>query len=179
MAMSDKGQRFVDHWQSLREGDALPTSQAFLDRAEPALQPLISLNDVDPAAGTNKVALFGTALVDLWKVDLTGKDVHQFLAADQVQRLNTDLFHCALTPCGIWEISTLRTTTGRIICWEMVTLPLSLNGKGSSRIARYHNILDRPETGELIQDILHFQKKKEWLDVGHGVPAAAPQLKAS
>ncbi len=177
-AISAKGQSFVDHWQSLRQGGDLPTSEAFLDNANPAPQPLISLNDVDPAAGTNTVVLFGTALVDLWKVDLTGKEVHQFLADDQAERLTTDLIHCALTPCGIWEISTLRTTTGRIICWEMATLPLKRNGKGVHRIARYHNILDAPQTGELIQDILHFQKK-EWLDIGSGVPSAAPQLKAS
>lgn len=177
-SMSEKGQSFVDHWQSLRDGSELPTSEAFLDNADPALQPLISLNDVDPKAGTNKVALFGTALVDLWKVDLTGREVQQFLAPDQAERLTTDLFHCTLKPCGIWEISSLRTTSGRVICWEMVTLPLKQNAKGISRIARYYNILDRPQSGELIEDILHFYKK-EWLDTGSGVPDEAPRLKAS
>jgi hypothetical protein len=176
--LSKNGQGYVNHWQSLREGSELPTPQAFLDRADPAFQPLISLNDVDPASGANKVVLFGTALVDLWQVDLTGKDVHDFLTDDQADRLTTDLIHCALTPCGIWELSTLRTTSGRKICWEMVTLPLKANGKGVHRIARYHNILDQPRDGEQIRDILHFQRK-EWFDFGHGVPDAAPQMRAS
>jgi len=177
-SMSEKGQSFVDHWQSLREGSQLPTSEAFLDNAEPALQPFISLNDVDPQTGKNKVALFGTALVELWKIDLTGREVHEFLTSDQAERLSTDLSYCARTPCGIWEISSLRTTNGRVICWEMVTLPLKQNAKGISRIARYHNILDRPQSGELIENILHFHKK-EWLDTGSGVPDEAPRLKNS
>lgn len=175
--LSEKVQAFVDHRQSLRSGDDVPTSQAFLDHADPVRQPYVSFNDLEPS-GRNVVSLFGTGLVDLWKVDLTGKEVLDFIDTDQARRLTTDMLLCAEQPCGIWEVSTFRTTSGRVIGWEMVSLPLSLEGSDRIRIARYHNILEPTQKGELISDILHFQKK-EWIDVGAGVPASDPLMKAS
>lgn len=175
--LSEKAQAFVSHWHSLRSGDDVPTSQRFLDQADPETQPFVSFNDVEPS-GRNVVALFGTALVDLWKVDLTGKEVLEFIDADQATRLTTDMLLCAEVPCGIWEVSTFRTTTGRVIGWEMVSLPLSLASSDRIRIARYHNILEPTQKNELIRDILHFQKK-EWVDLGAGIPASAPLMKAS
>lgn len=174
---SESAAAFLSHWQSLRMGDDLPTSESFLDNVRPEFQPYVSLNDVSDDR-QNKVVLFGTALVELWKVDLTGKKVEEFLDADQMERLTTDLLHCAHQPCGIWEISTLRTTTNRIIGWEMVTLPLAVNDPGRHRIVRYHNMAEPAQKGELVTDILHFQKK-EWLDTGAGVPAQAPLRLAS
>lgn len=175
MKISAETSAFVDHWQSLRQGGALPTSQAFLDNVQPALQPLISLNDVDEN-GQNQVVLFGTELVEVWQSDLTGKNVAEFITPDQAKRLTTDLVICAKTPCGIWEISTLKTTTGRTIAWEMVTLPIELNDPKRYRIARYHNILEPTAKGELVADIMHFQQKR-WLDIGSGVPDADPLMK--
>lgn len=174
--LSAQAQSFVDHWQKLRQGDALPTSQSFLDNVEPALQPLVSLNDVDET-GRNLVVLFGTELVELWQSDLTGKNVTEFITPEQAYRLTTDLVLCAKTPCGIWEISTLKTTTDRTISWEMVTLPIGLDDPKRYRIARYHNILEPTTKGELVADIMHFQRK-EWFDVGSGVPADAPLMKS-
>ena len=46
------------------------------------------------------------------------------------------------------------------------------------RIARYCNIQEPTQKGELIQDILYFEQK-EWVDIGAGLPAAAPLMKAS
>lgn len=171
-AVSAEASIFVNHWESLRQGEGIPTSQAFLDKAEPSLQPLISLNDVDDRGG-NVVVLFGTELVDLWQTDLTGKNVSEFITPEQAHRLTTDLILCAQTPCGIWEVSTLRTTTGRVLAWEMVTLPLELDDSSRFRIARYHNILEPTAEGELVADIMHFQKK-QWLNVGAGVPDSEP-----
>jgi hypothetical protein len=161
----------------LRGGSSVPTSQAFLDNVDPQTQPYMSFNDIE-ASGRNVVALFGPALVELWRVDLTGKERHDFIDDDQANRLTIDMQHCADQPCRIWEVSTLRTTSGRVIAWEMVTLPLSLDGPSRSRIARYHNILELTDLGELIQDILHFQRK-DWIDVGAGVPTSKPLIRAS
>lgn len=175
--LSENALVFFNHWQSLRDGDALPTSQSFLDNAQPALQPLISLNDVDDQ-GNNMVVLFGTELVDLWQSDLTGKNVSEFITPEQAHRLTTDLVICAQTPCGIWEVSTLKTTTGRRIAWEMVTLPIGLGDPNRFRIARYHNILEPTKKGELVADILHFQQK-EWFDIGSGIPQTMPLMRSS
>lgn len=175
--VSEPASAFVAHWQSIRVGEKLPTSVDFLDNVDPLTQPFVSLNDVTTES-QNRVVLFGTGLVDLWKVDLTGKEVHEFIDPDQANRLTTDMLKCAANPCGIWEVSTLRTTTGRIVGWEMVTLPLDLGEPNRYRIVRYHNVLEPTEKGERIQDILHFQKK-EWIDVGAGIPADAPLMKAS
>jgi len=174
--ISANASAFVTHWQDLREGEAVPTSQAFLDNVQPALQPLISLNDVDEN-GQNQVVLFGTELVEVWQSDLTGKNVTEFISAEQARRLTTDLVICAKTPCGIWEVSTLKTTTGRTIAWEMVTLPVGLDDPKRHRIARYHNILEPTDKNELVADIMYFQQK-EWLDIGSGIPDTAPLMKA-
>lgn len=175
--ISEPALRFVEHWQSIRGDGNIPTSTDFLDNVEPSTQPFVSLNDVTTKSH-NRVILFGTGLVDLWKVDLTGKEVQEFIDEDQANRLTTDMLKCAETPCGIWEVSTLRTTTGRTIGWEMVTLPLDLGEPDRYRIARYHHILEPTKKDELIQDILHFQQK-EWIDVGAGLPADAPLMKVS
>lgn len=168
---------FVAHWQSLRAGESVPTSQSFLDNVKPEFQPYVTFNDLS-ADGANEVALMGTALVELWKVNLTGKKVSEFIDEDQANRLTTDFLLCANQPCGIWEVSTFRTTAGRVIGWEMVTLPLSLQKSDQHRLVRYHHILEPTTKGELIADILHFQKK-QWIDTGAGVPKETPLVKAS
>ena len=117
-------------------------------------------------------------MVELWKVDLTGKEVHEFISDEQAHRLTTDLLCCANTPCGIWEVSSFRTTTGRIVLWELTTLPLDMGDPDRKRIARYCNIQEPTQKGELIQDILYFEQK-EWVYIGAGLPAAAPLMKAS
>ncbi len=175
--ISEKATAFVGHWLSLRIGEDIPTSEDFLDNVDPVSQPFVSFNDVT-TDNHNTVVLFGTGLVDLWKVDLTGKEVREFIDEDQANRLTTDMLKCAFKPCGIWEVSTLRTTSGRVVGWEMVTLPINLGEPNRFRIARYHNMLEPTEKGERIQDILHFQRK-EWVDVGAGLPADAPLMKAS
>lgn len=175
--VSDLAAAFVRHWQSLRVDDRLPLSKDFLDRVDPVSQPYVSFNDLE-STGKNTVVLFGTGLVELWKVDLTGKEVGEFIDQDQEARLTTDMLKCAEHPCGIWEVSTMRTTNGRIVGWEIVTLPLDLGEPNRNRIVRYHNILESTERGELIQDILYFQSK-EWIDVGNGIPSETPLKKAS
>ncbi|NKB44043.1 MAG: PAS domain-containing protein [Alphaproteobacteria bacterium] len=166
---------FVDHWRALRNGKPVPTSQDFLDQVDPEFQPFVSFNDVEQS-GRNVVALFGTGLVDLWKVDLTGKQVNEFVDNERADRLTVDMLRCAEKPCGIWEVSTFRTTSGRVIGWEMISLPLVLDDPDRIRIARYHNVLEPTEKDELIQDILNFQQK-EWVDLGFGEPDAKPLMK--
>ncbi|TAL00596.1 MAG: hypothetical protein EPO08_13135 [Rhodospirillaceae bacterium] len=63
---------FLEHWQALRVGGAVPHLSTFLDKVIPAFQPWVGIVDVD-ADDEHLIRLMGTGLVALFGVDATGK----------------------------------------------------------------------------------------------------------
>jgi hypothetical protein len=168
---------FIAHWQALRAaGELVPLSRDFLDRPNGKLQPYVSFNDLH-ADGSDVLSLYAAGLVDLWGRDLTGLPMKAFLKPDAVERLGGDLRAVADHPCGAWEVTSFTTSRGRRVTAEIVTLPLAVEKSGTLRLARYHRQVEKLATTERIAGALK-ALRREWLDVGAGVPDCPPTLAA-
>jgi hypothetical protein len=154
--MSAQGQAFVRHWSGLREPG----------------QPFVSFHDLEPS-GRNTIRLFGTALVNAWGADLTGRDIGDGFAPEVVKLFESIQGHCVDVPCGLWEVGHYITSTGRTIVKEIITLPLILTRSDAVRIARFHFMVDALSPVERITGIQEVMRKT-WIDIGYGVPPEPP-----
>lgn len=162
---------FLKFWTSLRNGEGIPTSEAFLD--SPSSRFAAHLYVVEFLNGAPVVRLQGTQLEQLWARDLTGGDFFpgrspRFRAA-AIANMNAVLTH----PCGHLARSTYATSKGRKITSDWLQLPLAVRSGRAPRIvgAVFQH------TGRNFSEVAthHFELHKlAWLDAGWGVPTHDP-----
>jgi hypothetical protein len=163
---------FLDFWSSLRRGERIPTSEAFLDASSPRFAALAYIIEI--LDGAPVVRLQGTQLEQIWSRDLTGGDFFpgrspRFRAAGLANMMSV-LRH----PCGHLARSSYATSKGRKITSDWIFLPVAAREGRAPRIAgavfQHGGRNTFAEVG-----IHHFELHKlEWLDAGWGTPATAP-----
>ncbi len=79
--ISDRCQKFLDHWESLRNGGLMPSLQDFLAVPNPDLQPYVMITDLVSETEI-PIRLFGTYLVDLGRTEQTKRDFMQAFAPE-------------------------------------------------------------------------------------------------
>jgi hypothetical protein len=162
---------FLQYWSSLRDGDAIPTSEAFLD--SPSTQFAGHAYILELLDGAPVVRLQGTQLEQAWARDLTGGDFFpgrspRFRAA-AIANMNMVLTH----PCGHLARSTYATSKGRRITSDWVQLPLGVRAGRAPRIVGAVFQHTGRNFGEVATH--HFELHKlAWLDAGWGVPTQKP-----
>lgn len=163
---------FADHWSGLREGGIIPTSEKFLDLPAPSLAGHAYILDL--IDGAPVVRLQGTRLEQVWGVDLTGGDFFpgrsQRFRAAGLSNMTSLLSH----PCGHLARSSYATSKGRKITSDWIFLPVEVRSGRPQRIVGavfQHGARNTfSEVG-----IHHFELHRlAWLDIGAGIPAAAP-----
>lgn len=163
---------FAGHWSSLRDGALIPTSEKFLDMPSPTLAGHVYILDL--IEGAPVVRLQGTKLEQAWARDLTGGDFFpgrsQRFRAAGLSNMTTLLSH----PCGHLARSSYATSKGRKITSDWIFLPVEVRGGRPPRIVgavfQHGASTTFTEVG-----IHHFELHRlAWLDVGAGIPAAAP-----
>ncbi len=162
---------FLKYWTSLRAGDGIPTSEAFLDAPSPQFTPFVYI--VELLDGAPVVRLQGTQLEQAWARDLTGGDFFpgrspRFRAA-AIANMTAVLNH----PCGHLARSTYATSKGRKITSDWIQLPLAVRAARAPRIVGA--VFQHVGRGFGEVATLHFELHKlAWLDAGWGVPAHGP-----
>lgn len=170
---TDHCRSFVAHWQSLRVGNAVPTLRDYLSHPHPFLQPNTAIKDVvEP--GYLRVRLFGTHLVDVFGVDITGQNLMVFAGSEAMAE---DLwFHqhaVATHPVGLGSVKLAVTASGRSISFEDVELPLTPFPGGKPSMVcclGFVEVIDYKDT--MFKLIKHASTR--WFDIGWGVPGHAP-----
>lgn len=167
---TDHCRSFLTHWQSLRVGDALPTLQDYLSRPHPVLQPNVAIKDVlEP--GLLRVRLFGTHLVEVAGIDLTGQNLVDFAANDVMARELWWYQHkVAVHPAGLASVKLAATASGRSISFEDVELPLTPFAGGPPCLVcclGFVEVIDYKDT--MFKLLAHATTR--WLDIGWGIPA--------
>ncbi|MGE4062951.1 MAG: PAS domain-containing protein [Rhodospirillaceae bacterium] len=167
---TDLCRAFLEHWQSLRTGNALPRLQDFLSQPHPQLQPNVALKDLVPP-NLLRVRLFGTRLVDVVGVDLTGQNILDFAGNAEMAEALWWYHHTVATrPVGLASVKLAATASGRAISFEDIELPLEPFPGGPLCVAC---CLGFVETLDFKDPMLRFDDhlSVRWIDIGWGVPA--------
>jgi hypothetical protein len=158
--------RYMEHWQSLRDGDAVPLLTSYLDSPLPDLQPWMGIVDIKSETD-QPMRLMGTGLVGYFGADATGQN---FLALQSpqslpfFQRAHHQIPH---HPCGAIFRGTCSTTRARNVEMDGFALPLRRAG-GHCVAWCMHPVgeLGFSETGLNIIEVTSVR----WIDVGYGTP---------
>lgn len=163
-------EEFERHWRARRRaGAAMPTLSDYLDRPHPALQPWTVI--IDLAEQCWPVRLCGTAMADMMGSDFTGGDYLTAVRASERAAVVARDRMCASHPCGLRLSMVARTAEGRLIDNAVLVLPVArADGHSLVRVSaarRTSGWSDPPLA------VLGYTAAA-WVDVDHGVPAAAP-----
>lgn len=163
---------FHRHWQSLRDGAALPTLKDFLALPQPQLQPHVVIKDVTDAG--IRVRLHGTRLVELAGVDLTGQDL---LAYSDTPEMADDLRFFQHTivghPVGLTVQKHTVTASGRNVTFEELSLPMAPFPGGPPCVIGCVVLMEAVSTDDVVSHLLTYSSA-HWIDIGSGVPAMPP-----
>lgn len=169
MFRTDQCRAFLAHWQSLRVDGAIPTLRDFLSKPNPRLQPNVAIKDVIPPR-LLRVRLFGTHLVEVAGVDVTGRDLMVFAAnetmADELWRYQ----HTAATrKIGIATVKLAAAASGRTIWFEDIELPLTPFPGGPPCLVCCLGFVEVVDYKDTMFKLLSHANVR-WIDIGWGVP---------
>jgi hypothetical protein len=169
--VSEGCKAFLRHWMKLPRTGHAPHSNDFLDHPPAALMPYVLIEDV--TAEGLVVRFMGTAVVERWQHDLTGKVIGANLPAAERRRMEYYGGAVATHPCGMRQTGDLRSSTGRMVSFEAVLLPLSVDAGRPPRLVAYSHMLD--PLGQREHNSQYAQSSsRSWFDIGAGVPAEPP-----
>jgi hypothetical protein len=158
---------FLAHWLSLPREGAVPLSRVFLDRPPAALMPHVMIQELWPEG--LMVRFMGTALVERWQHDITGRYLGESVPAAQREQLYFHGHKVATHPCGLHQIGEVRSSTGRTLAFEAVILPLGAAADRPPRLVSFSEMalpFGRQEHTDRFMNPVALH----WLDLGAGVP---------
>lgn len=165
----------VRSWHRWRGNRAVPLKTAMDLRDVKAFLPwlgLLELGDAD----TVRARLAGTALLNVYGADLTGKNLKQITSPHRWPARNAHCRSLVSQPCGLIHRCAKPLPEGKCATYETVVLPLDVDASGSSRHLLYciAPLPDNPPAGWLGRlrapaTVTRF----EFVDIGCGIPAAA------
>lgn len=166
--------RFYDHWDSLREDATAPSSEAFLDHPNLALQPFVFIFEMT-ALNKTVFRLMATELVKIWGADFTGQAVETVFTPDIAARYLASPRQCVTSLCGLWKHGLFGNVNGREVKLDLIYLPLAVTAGKPHRLA---GVLAETETTTktAIRRGIIAIEKRQWLDIGRGTPTEAPNI---
>jgi hypothetical protein len=163
---------FLFHWKALR-GDALvPTIEAFLDRPSPAHAPWLFMAEI--RGDDLLIRLEGTGLVTRWGRDLTGDKLFRDRSPDYVRKVAENYRTVLEHPCGYYALNQYLSGRGRNVRVRVLYLPLMPKPGRQPRIVGYSVELQRRPFDDESLLASRTTVEAEWIDIGAGVPASAP-----
>ena len=163
-------QDFFDHWRRLASGATVPHTRTYFDHPTPLIRSTLIFELL--SEGT-LVRLMGTELVARWQQNVTGDYLESHMAQSDASRFRTDLKTVCAHPAGVCGIGEAKTSTNRPLGFEAVVLPLAVDAGKPPRCVVYrecHGKLDFHEH----KVGFYWPQKRDWIDVGAGMPAAKP-----
>jgi hypothetical protein len=162
---------FSAHWRSMREGVIMPTFEHFLDKPSGRFASSSYILELTDEGAL--VRYQGTALVERWMRDFTGKEIHEGRHPSFKARSMANMRHVAEVPCGYLVSLTYGTSTGRQMRTNLLQLPLGVKPGRPPRIVCLASMEEGRAGEETIAKYLETHNS-DWLDLGAGVPDAPP-----
>ena len=128
--------RLVEAWQSWRKGRIVPLKSAMDLRDVRMFLPwlgLLELGDADIV----RARLAGTALRDVFGIDMTGRNLKRITRQEDWARRNARCRSLFNQPCGSIFRCTKPLADGKMAPYETVALPLDVDPSGSHRHILY------------------------------------------
>lgn len=167
--ISARCQAFLDHWNSLRQGDEMPTLQGFLARPNPDVQSNVLIIDF-VSREEIPIRLFGTALVDLLRSDLTHKNCANVFAPPGASGMLTQMAEILVGhPCGATNINLAVTANGHAAEWDSITLPLTPKSGSPPCLVGFFECITDLEPDDFIYQMVGYGETA-WIDIGSGTP---------
>lgn len=165
---------FLAHWKSLRNEALVPTIESFLDRPSPLHAPWLFMAEI---RGPDLIVrLEGTGLVGRWGRDLTGERLFRDKSPEYVAQVADNFRNVFEQPCGYYALNHYQSGRGRNVRVRVLYLPLVAKPGRLSRIVGYSVELQRRPFDDESLSNTRMTIEAEWIDVGGGVPARAPNL---
>lgn len=175
--LSTRAAVFFDHWQSLRSGAGMPSSEAFLDKPNPRIQTNAFIFELVSEKRT-VFRLVGTEIVMIWGKDFTKLSVEEAFSAELAATYLADPRSCIPSSCGLWELGLFGDTRGREVTLELMYLPLTVKAGRPARLAGFLNWHGTTGTPASRMGLISLTRR-QWIDTGAGVPAARPKIFAA
>lgn len=164
-----------DYWCALRPPGRLPLrSQIDPGAIRPLLPRLYILERQDD--GTVTVRLAGTALRQLYGLEMTGRDMLDLVPPQHHPTRRWRVAAAAAQPCGMLYVRQHRYTSGALDEVESIFLPLAVEDEPPEAPARQFIGLAASQSGrrwiaEEERGTLLPPHRFRFLDLGYGVPA--------
>ena len=166
--------RLVQSWRRWRGDRMVPLKAAMDLRDLRSFLPwlgLLELGDAD----TVRARLAGTALVDVYGADMTGRNLKEITRPENWPTRNAHCRSLAGHPCGLIYTCTKPLPEGEVASYETVVLPLDVDPSGSTRhllycIARLE--ASAPAARPKRRRAQRLAARFEFVDIGCGTPAA-------
>jgi hypothetical protein len=165
---------FFNNWIALKAGGDSPSSAHFLDHPNVKLQPKTFILELVEDEQT-KFRLMATDLVKYWGTDLTGRNLEDVFSREIARRYVKDIRDCAAHSCGLSEIGLYGDFRNRELELEFVYLPLQAVPEKPQRIVGFIELISVTENKAKRTGLLSISKR-QWVDLGSGIPRHSPQI---
>lgn len=167
--------RFADYWLSLPRRNLVPARADFDPSEVPELLPHMIMHELIDRR-RSRLRLVGTALVERYGMDITGRDYLEFVPPERREIAMNGLLRAVEQPAGMRVLMNIRTSTGRACLAESFGLPLS-QPEGRPPILLFHSIEIENYGHGIVDDgrLEHFGvSERTYIDIGNGVPESDP-----
>ena len=167
---------FLAHWKGLRNGAPVPMIESFLDHPSPLHAPWLFMAEI--RGHELIVRLEGTGLVCRWGRDLTGERLFRDKSPEYVAQVADNFRNVLEQPCGYYALNHYMSGRGRNVRVRVLYLPLTAKPGRQPRIVGYSVELQRRPFDDESLSNTRTTVEAEWIDIGGGIPARAPNLPA-
>ncbi|MBY0509905.1 MAG: hypothetical protein K2P94_07100 [Rhodospirillaceae bacterium] len=164
---------FYEHWRALRGSVLMPGSDIFLDTMPAAFVGALYISDITPEVSI--VRFQGAGLEKRWGVNYTGREMSTGQPASLRAALHRIDRAVADHPCGYFARTRYVTTDQRPVEVCILRLPLAVLPGRPPRTVNFtvqDEVLgDKEYASGSLQTL-----RNAWIDIGAGVPDAAPEM---
>ncbi len=170
-SLSFRSQAFLAYWKDIRGSSPIPAAEDVRPSDFVSLLPYVRyMRWRGPDAVVFTV--WGTALSEWMHVDLTGRNVFDFLPEAERPVETQRLKNLHRVPCGFVQQRRVTDISGLTRLFEFLTLPVAAGEDGEPRMIGPGSFVDAVpgERVELADDPRTVIHSFRYLDLGHGVP---------
>ena len=167
----------LSHWDSLADGQHIPSFTHWQDHFHSQLQPWLFVIDLHDDLSLT-VRLMGTQISEMWGADLTGIELRSTFTAELVDMVYDAYRVIPKSRCGLLEYTIVKTAKGHIGQAETLALPLrGRPGQPDIAVAVTQYMAETfPSSAvdEKTEVGIIAVENRQWIDLGFGVPAKEP-----
>ncbi len=165
--------QFLAYWLEARGGKPMPDAGDIRPRDFAQLLPYMRYLSWE---GPERLVyrIFGTALAEVAKIDLTGMNMLDLVEQEHKARSVRGLQWLHEVPCGLLQVRDITDANGLPRACEFLSLPVAPGADGKKRVIGPGMLRekDAPEDFSLVvnQDSVTRLKRLVFIDIGYGIP---------